>query len=132
MTVDNRRIGLPEKERPVSIGAGTESRPARPPDARAKVNRPIDKTRHICGEGEETRQNPLHRRDFLRQAGIGAATAVALSGRTWPAALRTAIDNTEPTKITQIDAVSFADRGLTTANFQNTRDTLNQALCFQA
>ena len=53
------------------------------------------------------RQNPLHRRDFLRQAGMGAATAVALSGRTLPAALRAAIDKTEPIKITQIDAVSF-------------------------
>jgi L-alanine-DL-glutamate epimerase-like enolase superfamily enzyme len=38
---------------------------------------------------------------------MGAATAVALSGRTLPAALRAAIDKTEPIKITQIDAVSF-------------------------
>ena len=53
------------------------------------------------------RQRSIRRRDFLRQAGLGAATATVLSGRLWPAALRAAIDRTEPMKITQIDAVTF-------------------------
>jgi L-alanine-DL-glutamate epimerase-like enolase superfamily enzyme len=53
------------------------------------------------------RQRPVHRRDFLRQAGLGAATALALGENLWPAALRAAADKTEPTKITRIDAVSF-------------------------
>jgi galactonate dehydratase len=44
------------------------------------------------------------RRNFF-QAGVGAA-AVGVSS---PAALRAAIDNSEPMKITQIDAVTFRD-----------------------
>ncbi len=55
------------------------------------------------------RQRSIRRRDFLRQAGLGAATATVLSGRLWPAALRAAIDKTEPMKITQIDAVTFRE-----------------------
>ena len=53
------------------------------------------------------RQGPMCRRDFFRQAGLGAATTTLLSGRLWPAALQTAIDKTEPLKITQIDAITF-------------------------
>ncbi len=49
----------------------------------------------------------MRRRDFLRQAGLGAATATVLGGRLWSAALQAAIDKTEPLRITQIDAITF-------------------------
>ncbi len=50
---------------------------------------------------------PVCRRSFLKRAGMGVAAAVTLGGRLCPAALRAAIDRTEPMKITRIEAVSF-------------------------
>ena len=47
----------------------------------------------------------LSRRYFLKHTGVASLTA--LGGATWPAAARAAIDNTEPMKITRIDAVTF-------------------------
>ena len=47
----------------------------------------------------------LTRRDFLERVGI--STAAAALGTALPAAMQAAIDNTEPMKITQIDAVTF-------------------------
>ena len=47
----------------------------------------------------------LTRRDFLERAGLG--TVAAAWGTALPAPTQAAIDNTEPMKITQIDAVTF-------------------------
>jgi L-alanine-DL-glutamate epimerase-like enolase superfamily enzyme len=47
----------------------------------------------------------LNRRSFLKNTGIGSLAAFA-SGAV-PAATRAAIDNTEPMKITRIDAITF-------------------------
>jgi L-alanine-DL-glutamate epimerase-like enolase superfamily enzyme len=47
----------------------------------------------------------LNRRSFLKQA--GAASCAALGGAALPAATRAVIDNTEPMKITRIDAITF-------------------------
>src|SRR6185436_15883094 len=44
----------------------------------------------------------LTRRAFLGQAALGVAALPVL-----PAALQAAIDNTEPLKVTQVDAVTF-------------------------
>src|SRR5215831_8174178 len=50
-------------------------------------------------------QHSITRRTFLNQAGIGPLAALGAS--LLPTAMRAAIDNTEPMKITQIDAVTF-------------------------
>ena len=47
----------------------------------------------------------LNRRSFLKNTGIGSLAALGSSRL--PAATRAAIDNTEPMKITRIDAVTF-------------------------
>jgi galactonate dehydratase len=47
----------------------------------------------------------LNRRSFLKDTGIGAW--VAFGSSRLPAATRAAIDNTEPMKITRIDAITF-------------------------
>ncbi len=51
------------------------------------------------------KHHPATRRTFLKQAGVGSLAA--LGAGLLPATLRAAIDNTEPMKITQIDAVTF-------------------------
>jgi galactonate dehydratase len=61
----------------------------------------------VIMEGSEMRQRAMHRRGFLRQVGMGTATAAFLNERLWPAALQAAVDRTGPMKITQIDAVFF-------------------------
>lgn len=47
----------------------------------------------------------LSRRSFLKHTGIGSLAA--LGSGSLPAATRAAIDNTEPMKITRIDAITF-------------------------
>ena len=47
----------------------------------------------------------LSRRSFLKHT--GTASLAALGSTTLPTATRAAIDNTEPMKITRIDAVTF-------------------------
>jgi hypothetical protein len=47
----------------------------------------------------------LTRRSFLKNASVG--TLAALGSTRLPAATRTVIDNTEPMKITRIDAITF-------------------------
>ena len=47
----------------------------------------------------------LSRRSFLQRTGLGSLAALGTAGL--PAATRAAIDNTEPMKITRIDAIAF-------------------------
>src|SRR5207249_1869773 len=50
---------------------------------------------------------PISRRKFLKRTGIASVTGAALGTGVLPATMQAAIDNTEPVKIRQVDAVSF-------------------------